>query len=30
MLLIVGAGAGVGDVAMNVQGHLVEERRVRY
>ena len=29
MLLIVGAGAGVGDVAMNVQGHLVEERRVK-
>ena len=29
MLLIVGAGADVGDVAMNVQGHLVEERRVK-
>ena len=29
MLLIVGVGAGVGDVAMNVQGHLVEERRGR-
>ena len=29
MLLIVGAGAGVGDVAMNVQGHLVEEHRVK-
>jgi MFS family permease len=29
MLLIVGVGAGVGDVAMNVQGHLVEERRRR-
>jgi hypothetical protein len=26
MLLIV--GAGVGDPGMNVQGHLVEERRV--
>ena len=29
MLLIVGAGADVGDVAMNVQGRLVEERRVK-
>jgi MFS family permease len=29
MLLIVGIGAGLGDVAMNVQGHLVEERRRR-
>ena len=29
MLLIVGVGAGLGDVAMNVQGHLVEERRRR-
>ncbi len=29
MLLIVGVGAGLGDVAMNVQGHLVEERRGR-
>ncbi|HET9377553.1 MAG TPA: MFS transporter [Chthoniobacterales bacterium] len=28
-LLIAGVGAGVGDVAMNVQGHLVEERRGR-
>ena len=27
MLLLIGLGAGVGDVAMNVQGHLVEERR---
>jgi MFS family permease len=27
MLLIIGVGTGVGDVAMNVQGHLVEERR---
>ena len=27
ILLIAGVGAGVGDVAMNVQGHLVEERR---
>ena len=27
MLLIAGLGTGVGDVAMNVQGHLVEERR---
>ena len=27
MLLITGVGTGVGDVAMNVQGHLVEERR---
>ena len=27
MLLIAGVGAGVGDVAMNVQGNLVEERR---
>ena len=27
MLLIAGIGAGVGDVAMNVQGHLVEVRR---
>jgi MFS family permease len=26
-LLITGVGAGMGDVAMNVQGHLVEERR---
>jgi MFS family permease len=26
-LLIAGVGAGMGDVAMNVQGHLVEERR---
>jgi predicted MFS family arabinose efflux permease len=26
-LLIAGVGAGVGDVAMNVQGHLVEARR---
>jgi MFS family permease len=29
MLLIVGVGAGLGDVAMNVQGHLVEVRRGR-
>lgn len=29
MLLVVGLGAGLGDVAMNVQGHLVEERRRR-
>jgi MFS family permease len=27
MLLVTGVGTGVGDVAMNVQGHLVEERR---
>jgi MFS family permease len=27
MLLLIGLGTGVGDVAMNVQGHLVEERR---
>ena len=27
MLLIAGVGTGVGDVAMNVQGHLVEQRR---
>jgi MFS family permease len=27
LLLITGAGTGVGDVAMNVQGHLVEQRR---
>jgi predicted MFS family arabinose efflux permease len=27
MLLIAGVGAGAGDVAMNVQGHLVEARR---
>jgi MFS family permease len=27
MLLITGVGTGVGDVAMNVQGHLVEQRR---
>src|SRR5262252_11216929 len=27
MLLITGVGTGVGDVAMNVQGHLVEVRR---
>src|ERR1700747_2922520 len=27
MLLLIGVGNGVGDVAMNVQGHLVEERR---
>ena len=27
MLLIAGLGTGVGDVAMNVQGHLIEERR---
>jgi len=27
MLLITGVGTGVGDVAMNVQGHLVETRR---
>ena len=26
-MLLIGVGAGVGDVAMNVQGHLVEERR---
>ena len=26
-LLIAGVGTGVGDVAMNVQGHLVEVRR---
>ena len=29
MLLITGVGTGVGDVAMNVQGHLVEVRRRR-
>src|SRR4029077_3295871 len=29
MLLITGVGTGVGDVAMNVQGHLVEVRRQR-
>lgn len=29
MLLITGLGTGVGDVAMNVQGHLVEQRRTR-
>ncbi len=29
ILLITGVGTGVGDVAMNVQGHLVEERRRR-
>jgi len=29
MLLVVGVGAGLGDVAMNVQGHLVETRRRR-
>jgi MFS family permease len=29
MLLITGVGTGVGDVAMNVQGHLVEERRLK-
>ncbi len=29
MLLIAGAGVGIGDVAMNVQGHLVEQRRRR-
>jgi MFS family permease len=29
MLLIAGVGAGVGDVAQNVQGHLVEERRAK-
>lgn len=29
MLLITGLGTGVGDVAMNVQGHLVEHRRGR-
>ena len=27
ILLVTGVGTGVGDVAMNVQGHLVEERR---
>ena len=27
ILLITGVGTGVGDVAMNVQGHLVEQRR---
>jgi MFS family permease len=27
ILLFTGVGAGVGDVAMNVQGHLVEQRR---
>jgi MFS family permease len=27
MLLITGLGTGVGDVAMNVQGHFVEQRR---
>ena len=27
MLLITGLGTGIGDVAMNVQGHLVEQRR---
>ena len=26
MLLIAGLGTGIGDVAMNVQGHLVEQR----
>ena len=29
MLLITGLGTGVGDVAMNVQGHLVEQRSRR-
>src|SRR5246500_5847120 len=29
MLLITSGGTGVGDVAMNVQGHLVEVRRRR-
>jgi MFS family permease len=29
ILLITGVGTGVGDVAMNVQGHLVETRRQR-
>jgi len=29
MLLITGMGTGVGDVAMNVQGHLVEQRSRR-
>jgi MFS family permease len=29
ILLITGLGTGVGDVAMNVQGHLVEQRRSR-
>jgi len=29
MLLIAGLGTGVGDVAMNVQGHLIEQRRCR-
>jgi MFS family permease len=29
MLLITGLGVGIGDVAMNVQGHLVEQRRRR-
>jgi MFS family permease len=27
MLLVTGLGTGIGDVAMNVQGHLVEQRR---
>jgi MFS family permease len=29
MLLIAGLGTGVGDVAMNVQGHLIEQRRCK-
>ncbi len=29
LLLFTGVGTGVGDVAMNVQGHLVEQRRRR-
>jgi MFS family permease len=29
ILLVTGLGTGVGDVAMNVQGHLVEQRRKR-
>jgi MFS family permease len=29
LLLFTGVGTGVGDVAMNVQGHLVEQRRSR-
>src|SRR5271165_3777591 len=29
VLLIAGLGTGVGDVAMNVQGHLIEQRRCK-
>jgi MFS family permease len=29
MLLVTGLGTGIGDVAMNVQGHLVEQRRTQ-